>query len=105
MGGAILYIILAFFLLVVVVFLCIIKPASKKHEYSDKRDNIYVGMSEEDLIQSCGMPSKTIVIDDDCKLVSYTLDEWKGVLFGGSTHHEITATIKQGKVTNISSSD
>lgn len=89
----------------VIIYLCIVKPIAKKSEYSNKKDSIFVGMSEADMITKCGTPSKTVVIDDDCKLVSYTLDEWKGFLFGGSSHREITATVKHGVVTNISVSD
>lgn len=77
----------------------------KKSSYSSKEDTIQVGMTEDELYTKCGTPSKTVVIDNDHKLVSYTFDEWKGILFGGSKHHEITATIKNGKVTNISTSD
>lgn len=77
----------------------------KKSSYSSKEDTIQIGMTEDELYSKCGTPSKTVVIDDDHKLVSYTFDEWKGIFFGGSKHHEITATVKNGKVTNISTSD
>ena len=99
------YIGLPIIFLVVVIFLCIIKPIMNKSSYSSKENSIYIGMTEEALYKACGTPSKTVTIDEHCKLVSYTMDEWKGVLFGGSKHHEITATIKDGKVTHVSTSD
>ena len=100
----VLYILLAVAAVAVVIYLCIIKPLMKKSSYNDKQANLYVGMTEAEMLSKCGTPSKTIVIDEHCKLVSYTLDEWKGVLGGGTKHSEITVTIKDGKITNVSTS-
>ena len=100
-----LYILLAIGFLVLVIYLCIAKPISEKSKYAEKQESIFVGMTEAELIAKCGTPSKTVVIDSTCKLISYNMDEWKGILFGGSKHHEITVTVKNGIVTNVSTTD
>ena len=92
-------------LAIVVVYFCFIRPLRKKSNYAQKENNIVIGMTESDMIAKCGNPDKTVTIDADTKLVTYFLDEWKGFLFGGTKRKELTATIKSGKVTNVSSSN
>ena len=59
-------------------------------------------MKESDMLNICGTPSKTVIIDETTKLITYSMDEWKGFLFGGTKRHEITATIKNGIITHVS---
>lgn len=98
------YMLLIFVIIIAVIGL-IIGSIVKSSSYYKKQMAIHVGMTEEELYDKCGTPSKTVVINKSSKLVTYMFDEWKGVLFGGSKHHEITATIKNKKVIDVSISD
>lgn len=81
-----------------------IRQIKNKRIFRYRNNCIHCGMLEKDLLQQCGTPFQSIVIDEHCKLISYTLDEWMGFLFYGIRHSQITATIKDGKVAYISSS-
>ena len=102
MGIVIFAFILVILAIIAVIYLVFVKPLRKKAEFNSIEDAIYIGMSEDELLEECGDPSKTVEISKNCKLLSYYLDEWKGVLFGGTKRREITVTIKNGKVTSIS---
>ncbi len=90
---------------IIVIYCCIVRPIKGGSDYAKKEEAIHIGMTEKELYDKCGEPSKTVIINESCKLVSYTYDAWKGVFRGGSKHYEITATITDNKVTNVSKSD
>lgn len=96
-----LYILLPIIGLLIVIYLTIIKPIIRKSQYTSKHEKLYIGMTETEMIAKCGNPCKIIVIDENCKIATYTLDEWKGVLRGGTKHSEITVTIRNGIISNI----
>lgn len=92
-------------LLIIAIYLCMVRPLIKKSKFNEKKDSLQVGMTEKEMLETCGEPAKTVLIDKNCKLVSYVLDEWNGFLFGGTKRHEITVTIKNGKIASVSFSN
>ena len=63
-------------LLGVVMIACIlifglIIPAKKRARFNDVRDNLKVGMSEDEMIGNFGQPAKSVVIADGTKVVLY----------------------------------
>ncbi len=83
------------------LYVCVVKRLDEKDKFNAKKANIYVGMPEKELLVKCGTPQRVIVIDETCKLICYTFDEWKGFLFGVSKHHEITVTVRNEEVTSV----
>lgn len=97
----VLYLFFAIVFVIVVIGL-ISAQTSKEHKFNEKKDYIKPGISVEDLIEEYGEPNKIIEIDKKTSLYVYTCDKWKGVLFGGSKHEEITLTISNGIVKSVS---
>ena len=79
MGIVIFAFILVILAFIAVIYLVFVKPLRKKAEFNSIEDAIYIGMSEDELLEECGDPSKTVEISKNCKLLSYYLDELYGV--------------------------
>lgn len=87
---------------VIMIIVNLIKQIKDKKIFNYRKNRLYVGMGESEMLNLCGKPSQTIVIDENCKLIIYEYVEWIGALIKGITHHKVIATFHNNKITNVS---
>ncbi|MDE6667989.1 MAG: hypothetical protein K2K38_06580 [Clostridia bacterium] len=93
------YIIIAVVISVIVgvCFALLFRRSMKKPHPISKY--VYIGMTEEEMEETCGTPEKTLIIDENAKVVSYI--RWKYILLFWRTKEELRITIKNGLISNI----
>jgi len=86
------------------IIVSIVLSIVKKIQYNKIIYGVRIGMTETEIISKYGRPSKTLIIDNHTKLISYSTFYWNGLLFGGTKYREITIVVKDGKIFNSSAS-
>lgn len=99
-GGAMgMLILFAVFIVLVAVF-GIMMPILKKSRFNDIKEQIRIGMTEDEMREKFGDPVKTVVVNDDTKVVLYSHgEEW--IIRGNIRTKEILAVIVDGVITSI----
>lgn len=96
-----------FYIIVGILLICVLiywfaSQSHGNHRIEKIEEDVSVGMTIAELIEKFGEPNKTVEIGNGIKLYTYSFDKWKGAMFGGTEHREITLTITDGNVTSIS---
>lgn len=99
-GGTVSIILLAVVFIVIVTIFGLIKPAIKKSNFNNAKDNIRIGMTEDEMIRICGEPKNSIIVDDTTKVVLYSCG-YERYIRGNIETREILAVIKDNEITSI----
>lgn len=87
------------FIALVIVF-GIVMPAMKKSAFNNVKDNIKIGMTENEMIRICGQPKNCIVVDDNTKVVLYSCG-YERYIRGNIVTHEVLAVIKDNEIISV----
>ena len=96
-------IVLVICVLVAVVFVSVFMLCRKKST-NPLIKMVEIGMSEQELVQKCGAPKQTIIIDENTKMVIYKKRRKliaRSYWFDDGVCFELKITLKDGIVTNI----
>ena len=84
----------------VMATVCFIIPHSKREKFIRTKNELKVGMTEEEMIKKFGEPTKITIVDDETKFISYIHSE-RGYAWEVDTK-EIHVVIKDGIIIKIS---
>ncbi len=101
MQDLVLYFVIGTIALVVIILLMVVPTIYFGRKPPKQLDDVYIGMSEEELIETLGKPKQTVLIDETTKMYLYTqVDRGGFLLWSFYKHFQII--VKNGEVENIS---
>ena len=101
MNDWVLYFVIGTIALIVIILLIILPTVYFVRKQPKQLDDVYIGMPEEEIIETLGKPKQIVQIDETAKMYLYRQVDRGGFLLW-SYYKNFQIIVKNGEVANIS---